>query len=196
MRFSQVLLIVIFSFIVLILPKSTFAVAYDLIPPDGTLQRGQDVQFIIDIDTQGATVNNAVVGMTYNTQYLQYKNATPGDAMTTLSATQPATGQLTFAGSNSAGFSGSGTFAYVTFTLIATAPGSTQLCVLTVPSTTPTPAPTSPPAPTTLPQTGSVVSGYRSAAVGGLLLLSSLGLYAWYNRNKYESKPRTHKKHA
>ncbi len=197
MRFSRVIFAVVIALLILIIPKSAFALAYDLIPPSGPLERGQDVQFIIDLDTEGNTFTNSSVGMTYDTQYLQYKSATQGDALTALSVSQEGTGQLLLTGTNSAGFNGTGTFAYVTFTLIATAPGSTELCVLTVPSITPTPIATIPPVnPTQLPKTGSVVSGNRSAAIGAILLASSIGLYLWYNRSRYDSKPRARKKHA
>lgn len=198
MQFLRSFLIVAFLTLILMVPRSAYALSYDLIPPSGVLQRGQDVQFIIDIDTQGASVSNTQVGMTYQTQYLQFKSVSQGDAMTSVTSTEATTGTLLLTGTNTNGFTGTGTFAYVTFTLIATAPGSTELCVLFAPSVTPTPlTPTTPPQPTQLPKTGFVESRNTASVAGGVFILGALGTYLWFRHNRFDDKSRVHKhKHA
>ena len=151
------------------------AVAYDLIAPSGTLTRGQDVQFIINIDSEGTNLTNTQIGMSYETEYLQYVSTTPGDSMTSITAIPSGTNNIIITGSNPDGFNGSGVFAYVTFKIIAAAPGSTELCALFAPTTTPTPSPvpTSPPVVTELPKAGILGSAPMLAATGTALLLTS-----------------------
>lgn len=121
---------------------AALAVKFDLVAPSGTLTRGQDVTFTINIDTQGASVTTITTGMTYDTQYLQYESAAAGAAMSALTVdTSQGTGKLVFNGSNPAGFTGSGVYATVTFKLIAQSSGETELCTLWQPTTTPTTAP-------------------------------------------------------
>ncbi|MEI6532422.1 MAG: cohesin domain-containing protein [Candidatus Roizmanbacteria bacterium] len=137
--------------------KPIYATTYDLIAPSGQLTRGQDVQFAVTIDTESTTLKTALMGMTYDTRYLQYVSTTPGDAMTTVTTeTQAGTateGRLILNGANSAGYSGSGTFAFITFKLIAQSAGSTQLCSIFQPTTPTSPpgVPTSPPGVPTSP---------------------------------------------
>lgn len=144
------------------IPSSVMATTFDLIAPTGQLTRGQEVKFTINIDTETTSLSSTSIGMTYDTQYLEYVSVTPGNAFTTVSADVQTGGKLIITGSSNSPYSGSGVFAYVTFKLIATQSGSTQLCVLFNPaSTTPTPTlgPTSTPGPgtpvpTSLPKTG------------------------------------------
>lgn len=159
------------------------ALKFDLIAPSGTLTRGQDVQFTINVDTQNQSMTSTQIGMTYKTEFLQYVSTTPGDSFTTISPDVQDGGKIIFSGSNPSGFSGAGTFAVVTFKLIATAPGSTELCVLFNPETTPTPAPPQSPVPTKLPKAGSSDQTGRGTVIGlffmvvaggGLFLLKSL----------------------
>ncbi len=121
-----------------------YAIRFSLIAPSGQLYRGQTVRFTITIDTQGVNVTSTQIGMTYDTQYLEYVGVTAGDAMTAVSASQLGGGRLLLSGENSSGFTGQGTFAYVDLKIIATAPGATELCVLWAPSVTPSPQPTTP----------------------------------------------------
>lgn len=116
------------------------AVTFDLIPPSGTLTRGQDVTFTVNIDTGGAPVTTIQSGLTYDTQYLQYESAAAGAAMSSLTVdTSQGPGKLVFNGANASGFTGSGVFATVTFKLIAEQSGSTELCTLWQPTTPTTP---------------------------------------------------------
>ena len=136
--------IIIFIAFFLVLPAlfgSVNAIIYDLIAPQGTLRRGDQVQFTIYIDTEGTTVTTGEIGMNYETQYLEYISVTPGPAMTSVVATPQGTGSFLITGTNTSGFNGNDVFAYVNFKLIADAPGSSQLCVLWAPSTSPTPTP-------------------------------------------------------
>jgi LPXTG-motif cell wall-anchored protein len=179
MKYFNFLVISLFIFFITLFfnAPSAYAVAYDLIAPTDTLTRGQNVQFIVNIDTQGTSVTEQTIGMTFDTQYLQYVSTTPGDAMTAVSVT-PGSGQLLLNGSNSTGFNGQGAFAYVTFKLIAQAAGSTELCALFQPSGTPAPttAPTAP-VPTELPKTGNEANTLPVGILGGVLILGSAGTY-------------------
>ena len=159
------------------LPSSVRATTYDLIAPSGTLTRGQNLQFTININTEGNSLSSSVVGMTYDTQYLQYISATPGNSFTTVTATDQGGGKLLVNGSSATPYSGSGTFAYVTFNLIATGPGSTQLCALFNPSSTPTPGPgaTSAPVPTSLPKTGDTESVTKGVVLASLFFAAAAG---------------------
>jgi len=159
------------------------AAKYDLIAPSGQLSRGQNVQFTINIDTEGKTLTTAKIGMTYQTGPLQYVSTTPGDTFSTVSAETQEGGKIIFTASNPSGFSGKGTFAVVTFKIIATAPGSAELCVLFNPET-----PTPPPQviPTSLPQTGSVNQTSGGMFLGITLLVLATGALVFYNSKPYK----------
>ena len=132
--------------------QPALAIKFSLVAPSGALQPGATVRFTINIDTQGATVRTSQVGMTYETQYLQYVSTTPGNAMTTVSASQLGGGKILFSGENTSGYSGQGVFAYIDLKIVATTAGSTQLCTLWVPTPTATIAPTNPAQSTVTPQ--------------------------------------------
>lgn len=170
------ILITIFLILgVLIIPNSVLATTFDLIAPTDQLVRGQEVKFTINIDTEGKSLSSTSVGMTYETQYLEYVSTVPGNTFTTVSTDVQSGGKLLITGSSTTPYSGTGTFAYVTYKIIATGPGSTQLCTLYNPSSaTPIPGPTSTPggptglpAPTSLPKTGE-----SSSTVQGVILAS------------------------
>lgn len=174
--FSSVLKFIFVGFFFsFLLVKEAVAVEFSLIAPSGLLQRGQQVTFTIDIDTKGEALTTTQIGFTYDTQYLEYINTTPGNTFTTISVSQVESGKLVILGTQSPGFSGQGVFAYVNLKLIAQAPGSTELCVLWAPSPTPTnqptnqptQTPTNPPAaqPTALPRSGN----YQTIKYGACL---------------------------
>lgn len=176
----------IFSFFIfLIAAKTSYAVKFDLIAPSGTLTSGQNVQFTINVDTQEESMTSTSVGMTYETQYLQYVSAVAGDTFTTISTDVQDGGKLVLTGTSTDGFSGTGSFAVVTFKLIAKSPGSTELCALYNPGTTPTPAtttstpgPTSATVPTALPTTGVTGSTTKGIVIGlGFIVASAAGLF-------------------
>ncbi len=64
----------VFTALLFAFSKQTFAATFDLIAPSGTLTRGQDVVFTINLDSQGASITSIQTGLTYDTQYLQYKS--------------------------------------------------------------------------------------------------------------------------
>lgn len=179
------LILLFFSFLLGLVSFNVVSAAtanFTITPPEGPFTRGQNIDFTIAVDTQGQTVSSTTVGMTYDTQYLQYVSTTPGDAFATVNAETQDGGKIVFNGSNAGGYSGTGTFAVVTFKLIATSSGSTQLCVLYNPATTPVPNPTSAPNPTSgpqptaLPKTGSMNQMAQGAIIGfGLLLILTSG---------------------
>jgi hypothetical protein len=184
---KKILLIILLVLGLYVIPSSVSATTFDLIAPTEQLQSGQEVRFSINIDTEGRSLSSISIGMTYETQYLQYISAVAGDSFTTISAADEGSGRLILTGSSATPYNGSGVFAYVTFKLIATSPGSTELCALFNPEVTPTTpvvpidtpvpgttvAPTSPPAPTSLP-----VAGDNRIAVQGLILASVFFVFA------------------
>jgi len=154
LNIQKLLTIIIFVFSVLFLtPFSVSAITFDLIAPSGELQRGQEVKFTININTEGRSLSSTSIGMTYETQYLEYVSTLPGNTFTTVSTDVQDGGRLIISGSSTSPYSGSGTYAYVTYKLIATGPGSTELCALFNPSVSPTPTltPTGRPQPTYTP---------------------------------------------
>lgn len=178
-----IFLILTFMFGVVALNTTYAATAsFGITPPSGQLTRGQNVDFTITVDTQGQSISSTSVGMIYDMEFLQYVSAAPGDAFTTVNAEAQEAGDYNFpsagvkkAGrliinaSSPSGFSGTGTFAIVTFKLIATSAGSAELCVLYNPEITPTPnpvVPTSAPKPTALPKTGSMDQVAQGAILG------------------------------
>lgn len=166
------LLVAVFLFLLslIFVPSSVLATTFDLIAPSGELVRGQEIKFTINIDTEGKSLSSTSIGMTYDTVYLEYVSVSAGNTFTTVSGTVQDGGKLIINGSSTDPYSGSGVYSYVTFKLIATQAGSTQLCTLFNPvESTPTPGPTSAPgspttppgspttppiAPTSLPNTG------------------------------------------
>jgi len=179
---------IIFSFLFFFLffPRFSYATVFDLIAPPGPFERGQEIVFTININTEGATLNNTAIGMTYDTNYLEYINTLPGDTFNTITTDNLGDGKIVFYGNSSTGFSGSGKFTDVTFKLIAQAPGSTELCVLWNPSTQPTAAsqPTAAPRTTNAaPVSGLnnysnklnlIAAGFITLSTGLLLLNNSL----------------------
>ena len=181
--FKQILIISLLLFVVLVFPNSAWAIRFDLIAPSGQLIRGQDVDFIINIDTENEIVTYQQIGITYDTQYLQYVKTTAGTAMTSVSTEDQGSGKLLLTGNNSSGFTGTGSFAIVTLKIIAESPGSTELCTLWLPTPTSTPGPTTVPAsttapvPTNLPRTGGTETAYYAGIFGVIVLAGAIGLY-------------------
>ncbi len=170
---KKVFSFVISFFVFFFLAQASYAITFDLIAPSGTLTSGQDVKFTVNIDTEGKSYTSTQIGMTYDTKYLEYVSVTTGNTFTTVSADPQSGGKLVLSASSTSGFSGTGTFAYVTFKLIATGAGSTQLCALYNPET-PTPTPVSnTPAPTALPTSG--VNGSSAEVALGLVFLALAG---------------------
>ncbi len=164
----------LFTFL-FVFTKNVSATTFDLyVSTEPPYNRGQEITFTISINTEGATLNNTSIGMTYDTQYLQYLNTIPASSFETVTTDNLGDGKLVFYGSSSGGFSGQGKFVDVVFKLIAQAPGSTELCVLWNPQTTSAPQPTSP-QPTQIPKTGNNNYSLKASLFGGgLLILASL----------------------
>lgn len=125
------------------MPKTAYAaVSFELVPPTGSLSRGQQVTFTINIDTGGAAVTTIQSGLTYVITALQYVSSAPGAAMDSVQVdTTLGNGKLLFTGTKAAGFTGKDVFATVVFQIIAAQSGSTELCTLWQPQTTSTPTP-------------------------------------------------------
>ena len=158
------------------------ALTFDLVPPSGQLSQGQNVQFTVNINTEGKSYATTSIGMTYDSTLLQYVSTAPGTTFTTVTTDSQAGGKLVLTGTSTAGYTGSGSFALVTFKIIATASGSTTLCTLYNPETptaTPPPAgPTATPGPTALPKTGSFEQTQNGLFLGaGFFVLSALSFF-------------------
>lgn len=156
-------LIVVSAFFVV---KSAHAVFYGITGPSGEVVRGQEYEWTVTVNTQGQAMTQAVAAVTFDSQVLQYVSTTPGDFFNSVSSS-PSTTTVVLTGTNLSAKSGTGTFAKVKFKLIATAPGSTELCTV-APVTTPTPAPTTPPSvltATPVPPTAVVVTPTPTAII-------------------------------
>ena len=193
-----------------LLVPSSFAINFDLIPPSGTLQRGQDITFTMNIDTQGASVPSVQTGLTYDNTLLKYVSVTAGAAMNSVVAdtTTYGAGKILFTGTNNAGFNGTGTFATVVFNIIAQSSGQTEICSLWIPTPTATPAPTSivvptvpgtiaptlPPQPTALPQTGITDSRNTAIIFAAAFIAAAGGVFYLSQKQKYSFPESTQKK--
>ena len=153
-----------------------FATQFKLFAPSGTLERGQTYYFTIEVDTEGESLTQTQIGLTYDTKYLEFEGATPGDTFSVVSSQNISEGKILITGSSDQEYSGSGTFAYAKFKIIANAPGETELCVLWAPSITPSEQPTSIPTQSSkhIPKTGGAVLGLYSQIAGVLLILVSI----------------------
>ncbi len=175
---KKLFVFIIFMAVVLFIsPQSTQAVIFDLLAPSGQLSRGQDVRFIINIDTEGRSFTSTQIGMTYDVGVLEYVSISPGSTFTTVAADLQDGGKIIITGSSTSGYSGSGSFATVTFRIIAQSSGETQLCVLFNPANptptslppgvpTPTSLPPGVPTPTSLPRSGSFPESGRGIITG------------------------------
>ena len=183
-------------FLLFVFSKNIFATTYDLYLPEGPYNRGDEFQLTISVDTEGGSIESAEIGATYDTEFLEFLTVTPGDTFSTITATPLGGGELIISASNSSGFSGQGTFAYINFKIIASAPGATEICTLWEPSPTtqpttppgqPTIQPTTPPGqPTTAPQpTPGNEKPLVYMAIGGLLfVLTASGAFTFLNSKK------------
>ncbi len=173
-RFFSFLLI-IFGFLFLF-SKQSFAITFDLIAPSGELEKGQEIKFTINVDTEGKSYSSSQIGMTYDTTVLEYVSTSAGNTFTTVSTNPIENGKLIISGSSTNSYSGSGVYAYVIFKIIAQEPGSTQLCTLFNPQNIPTSIPI-----TSLPTSG-VSSGTVQTIIGSfLVLLAALSFFIFKN---------------
>jgi len=192
---NSVLMVIMIFFLLFVFSKNIFATTYDLYLPEGPYNRGDEFQLTISVDTEGNSIESAEIGSTYDTEFLEFLTVTPGDTFSTVTATPLGGGELMISASNTSGFSGQGTFAYINFKIIASAPGATEICTLWEPSPTtppgqPTTQPTTPPGqPTTPPQpTPGNEKPFLYIAIGGLLfVLTASGAFAFLNSKRNNS---------
>lgn len=183
------------------------AVVFNLVPPSGQLQRGQEITFTINIDTQGAAVTTIQTGLTYDTQFLEYVSAAAGAAMDSISVdTSLGTGKLLLTGTNAAGFTGTGVYATIVFRIIAQESGSTELCTLWTPTPSPTLPPNAPtatpvplqptipppPPPTALPQMGFGIPRTTGMIAGVLFIIVASGVFFYTKKSTYTSHTSSH----
>jgi len=134
--------------------------------PQEQLVRGQVFDWKVNIDTQGESITKQEFYFTYETQYLELQGTLySGGFFDNVSYSQVESGKLYVVGESSTAKSGSGVVAVAKMKIIASAPGTSQLCAVLPITPTPTgqptatPAPTSPyatstPRPTVLPTSG------------------------------------------
>ena len=191
------------AFVFFIFVPASFATSFDLVPPTGTLQRGQNITFTVNISSEGTSITTVQSGLSYDPVLLQYVSVTPGAAMNSVVAdtTTYGAGKVLFTGTNNVGFNGTGIFATVVFTIIAQNPGSTEVCSLWLPEPTasaavPTQAPlptgiistaspTLPPQPTTLPKTGITDSRNTAVIFAVSFLFAAGGVFYLSQKQKY-----------
>ena len=206
-RFRKIAVFFVILLVTYLFARPAYAIQFGLTAPSGTLTRGQEVDFIVTIDTQGDTVKNKSIGLTYKTEFLQYIRTSNGNTMDSVTDETKGTNELIITGTSATGFKGSGQFAKVTFKLIADSPGSAEgLCtfapsqpsVTTAPTSSTSPAPTSPPAspaatappvggqpaPTALPASGSAESTNLWGLWGAGLITAGF-LYHVVNKRKH-----------
>jgi len=194
---KKILPVLIFVFFFLF-TKPALAIKYELIAPTGELDINQEIAFTINIDTENASLTAGQIGMTYDTASLQYLTTTPGQAMPAVSTSDLGGGKLLFSGTNNNGYTGKDVFATVNFKIIAQQDGSTELCVLWAPSTTPTVGPTATPggptsttAPqtTSLPTSGSLTNSIFGTSLALLFFVGAFNLYLLSKNSLFEKKP-------
>jgi hypothetical protein len=185
---KRIFLGVLFMILFLTIPAHpAHAIKFSLIAPNGTFNRGDNIKFNITVDTEGAAVNTTSVGMSYENSSLQYVSSEAGNTFPNINTLTSDTTKLLINGSTTATntpFKGTGTYATVTFKIIASTSGSTQLCSLFTPGPTAGANPTSPqytPLPTTtvihpsaLPKTGSTSMLVIGSSIGFTLLAGAL----------------------
>ena len=183
---KKILVTLLFTICFLLFITPAQAIIFDLIAPSGQLQRGGEAKFTINIDTENQSFASTKIGMTYDQTVLEYVSTSRGNTFTTISADPQENGKILISGNSSQGFSGSGTYAYVTFNIIAQSPASTEVCALFNPGVTPTstspismtPLPTSPTtlsSPTSLPTSGSF-DKTNQGIISGLVFLTLAGV--------------------
>lgn len=148
--------IAVITFLFLAAPSVFAAPSYSLVAPSTGITRGQNVQFTIRIDTAGESVTNTTAGLRYDTKYLKYVGVQAGEAATSVTGTESTTGEIILNGTSN-NFSGEGAYAHVTFTIVADAPGGTQICSVFTPSNSPSSnasTTSTQSRPSTLPQSG------------------------------------------
>lgn len=154
------------------------AISYKLIAPDTVFKTGDNVQFTIEINTNGETITSSQIGMTYDTKYLQYVTATPSNTVDSITVEEKTTGTLTITGTSNNGYSGSGTYALITLKIIAEGSGSTELCTLVpVTTATPTPLPNYPTATRAPLITSGISSNGLSSFLGIGFVVAALGIF-------------------
>ena len=154
---------ILFCFI--FIAKNVLAIDLSVEAPQELLVQGQVFDFKVNIDTQGESITKQEFYFTYEKEYVEFQSLLAGDFFDNVSYSKVEEGKLYVIGELSAPKSGSGLVAVSKLKIIATAPGTSQLCgVLPITPTpigqlTDTPAPTSPyatstAAPTALPTSG------------------------------------------
>jgi hypothetical protein len=140
--------------------KAATSSVYTLLTPTPPITRNSQVTFTVTIDTQGETVNMAEVWLTYQSTYMTLVSVTPSINNEFPQLDQTTNGEIIhIIGTNPNGFTGSGTFVVVIFTINDVDPpqGGAMLCAIIGPTstpqatTTPTSTPTSTPVPTSTP---------------------------------------------
>ncbi|MFA6005923.1 MAG: cohesin domain-containing protein [Patescibacteria group bacterium] len=185
----------LFGFAVLFPHLSHAAISFTMDAPSGELTRGESYDFTVSINTGTDAVTTTQANVNYDSAALQLVSVTQGNFFDSVTYQQTGTGTVLLTGTNSTAKSGSGSFAILKFTLVATSAGSTELCTVSpvdntpslTPSPTPgagegptvTPVPTTPPiVPTNPPQviptgipTAGAIAGWQIGIIASLVLL-------------------------
>jgi LPXTG-motif cell wall-anchored protein len=164
MRKKLAIFISLFYFlgVFLLWSTPTYALELSVEAPGDVLTQGQVFDFKVNIDTQGESVSKQEFLVTYDTRYVEFQDGgfLAGDFFDSVSYNKLEDGKLYVLAESTTPKSGTGLIAIVKLKIVATAPGSTNICAATPIEATPTPVPTTPVSvpttpPTALPKTGS-----------------------------------------
>lgn len=167
--------------------KNAFAVTLSVEAPQDVLTQGQTFDFKVNIDTKGTSISKENILFTYDKQYVQFDGVVEaGDFFDNVAFAKKTEGEVIIVADSQAAKSGSGLVAVVKLKIIATAPGSAQLCAATTMSITPTkslPTPTNYKSPTSIPVkkppvTGSFENSLFTGAAG--MVIISLAMLFWF----------------
>lgn len=140
--------------------------------PQEVLVRGQVFDWKVNIDTQGESITKQEFYFTYEKEYVEFQSLLAGDFFDNVSYSKVEEGRLYVIGESSAPKSGSGLVALVKMKIIASAPGTSQLCAVVPITPTPTGQPTNTPAPTSPQATSTIRPTVLPTSGGGGQLLS------------------------
>lgn len=203
MKQTATILLLILSvfFLSLLWPIKALAVSFFLTEPEPPFSQDQEIEYTININTQGETLTSIEAEMIFDTDYLEYISTTAGAIFPNVSADEIESGILQISATvnpGDPGVTGTGTFAVVRYRLTGSPQDDVELCAVTVVTPTPSPSPTTPPSqptpttslevtntpipttppqPTSPPPTTPVTTLPRTGTMENIIIIATLGLF-------------------
>lgn len=160
----------------LVFPSFVFGkVDFSLELPQEQLVRGQVFDWKVNITVEDETVTKEEFYFTYDANLLERQEFLAGDFFENVSYTEVEKGKLYVVGESNTPKSGSGLVAVARMKIIASEPGSAQLCAVLRITPSPTQSPTSPsatPVPTSPPPRPGNFRNFLNYAFLGTLFLA------------------------